>query len=331
MINLNTVLSTNTQVNNIIDTSFNDMSLFSECLSHISNINNTYRESCKAIHEEVNIDKIKKITTLFNADIKLYDTIFVYYDKIYNNFNKSLLVYSAKNTNINKYKKFYLYDGKDVSFQKNLYKFNTNTIVPTCGKLLDYNEFLEFIVIINSNKFTTEVKINKCKEALENLDKEFANFYYNNCRAKLCNTTGSIDASNFSNQLFASFRDGGEKSLIDINEVYIRDTYERFDNIKSVNLYLKKEKDNGIKEYKEIRNTLVKEFELKLDDEELDYNYKLYLKIIADKLMTLSNLYLITFSSKLDAIANSYVQDKSILSETASRYITKDKEEDYDN
>ena len=61
---------------------------------------------------------------------------------------------------------------------------------------------------------------------------------------------------------------------------------------------------------------------------------ELFLKVFTEPAISSSQeatAYFLSLSSKLDAIANSYVQDKSILSETASRYITKDKEEDYDN
>lgn len=328
MINLNNVLSTNIQKNYIIDKSFNDVSYFSEALSLLSANNNSYREFIKALYEATSTDRIKTLSNTFNFNIKVFDNIYDYNEKIYNNFNKGLLSSIGKYKSLEDNKKFFLFNAKDVNFSMELYKFDTSFIIPKCGKLLDFNNFIEFTILINSGKLSDDKKIAKCEEALADLTKKFANYYYDNCRSKLCNLPKSslLKSDDYSNGLFNSFRSGGDRVSTEINESYLRDAYKRFTDIKEVDTFIKREKDDTIKEYKEIRNTIFKEFNVNFENDDLNYKYKLYLKLVMDQLMTLSNLYLMAYSAKLDAVASYYIQDKNVLLESASRYISIKKE-----
>jgi hypothetical protein len=329
MISINNILSSSViQKDDIIDKSFNDVSYFSEALSLLSENNRIYRDFIISLHEATEENKLKTLSNTFNFNIKVFDNIYDYNEKIYNNFNKGLLTSISKYRSLEDNKKFFLFNGKDVCFNMELYKFNTSFIVPTCGKLMEFDEFVEFTILINSGKLSDEQKISKCNEALNDLNKKFANYYYDNCRAKLCNLpkTSLLKSDDYSNELFNTFRTGGDRVTIEINEAVLRDTYKRFTDIKEVDSYIKKEKDNAIKEYKEIRNTLFKEFNINFANDELNYKYKLYLKLLMDQLMTLSNLYLISYSAKLDAVASYYIQDKNVLVETAGKYISTKKE-----
>lgn len=170
-------------------------------------------------------------------------------------------------------------------------------------------------------------------EALKN---ELDNSWYDKARGQVLGTSDNIYEENYADELFEIFRDGDdEKHTFDVTTSIIADCTSAFKNYERLKSDTEKTKNRIEKEYKNISDDYEKtishvkdstyKFKYKnFDNKDLKFNggsdnnnikniLDQYAKLKAMQVQRLSNIHLLAFSAKLDALKDQEKQSVYIL------------------
>lgn len=157
--------------------------------------------------------------------------------------------------------------------------------------------------------------------------------FYDKIRAEILGGKAgtTVDASDFSKELFEIFRDGqSAKEDKEFEAADIHESWNRFSNYEKVKKETSKRKNEIEKRYKEIQKKM--EHSVKVDGEKLIYTgtkgeekiykdmgseaarkYESMIKMQANAIQEISNLHTTAFAARLDAYKDQFNQDKTIL------------------
>lgn len=255
---------------------------------------------------------------------------------MYNQFSSAMKsrIREDKKT-IDQYKKKLVnYSGKDIQLSVTRYKYSnifTDDIPNT--KIMDSykNERDQMDMLLSTTsdeakKKAIRAEFNKIKDYISSGE------CYNNARASILKTPKPIEAENYAKAIFDTYRSGGDQ-VVDyaITADQIREAAKRFYTYEKYLTSIDAEKRKVFSKYNFILEHLDKfdMFQMRglVYDEEVLREYELYVKLKADQLMHYCSLYLAAYDGKLDALANSYMQDRDILLKVCG-YITADEEKE---
>lgn len=286
---------------------------------------------------------VKKIIDKFLAFIKsLFDRFIIGLNK---------LVKSDKFLEKNK-DKFKDFDNNKHKFDFEGYKFTTDDI-PQIHAYNDYIDDLEADSEIIGKIIEHLSKDNNVTELIDDLSALVANLkdkldsdWYDDFRGKVIGSEESISDNDFSNELFAAFRNGeSDSEAIEVTKTYVDTIYTEFSNYKKKKENIEKTKRKVEQEYDKIKKSVDKFTKTKtskdpindittafntakfgdirsLSGEKADLvmnQLEKYMNTKSDQVQTMSNIHALAFASKLDAVKDQYIQNKNVLYKALSK------------
>lgn len=216
-------------------------------------------------------------------------------------------------------------------FTMNMYTYTFSSNVPVITAQASFDKIYHDIEQVA----TDSVKEDQ-KNRAEKLKKIYDDFCdgledsYDELRASVIGVTGKIYQSEYSQELFDVYRDGGHKGNTTITASIVNNSYMRFDRYDDTLKDVKKKRDEIEKEYKAVEKKLdhmksVDNKKLVLTGSSYKYTsgyeltddmsntWDLYIKAHVDKIVNMASIHALAFSAKLDALKECYRQDKTIL------------------
>ena len=225
--------------------------------------------------------------------------------------------------------------GSEHEFDIKGYKFTIKDGVPTLDPINGIEDTLSSLIgeADKTNKKSYNVKKKddlkqayiKFQEDKDKLD---------NQRAAILGESGPIDDSDWKDALFEKFRDGDrEKITITVTSSVVTESLTNFTNYDKMKSKTEKQRDNVEKAYNRIQkkfdelaekaknlagdNVSVSDFiddnASERTDEDKIFTISAFARDISNRLEEISNLHVMAFTAKLDAIKDRYHQDKSII------------------
>lgn len=226
--------------------------------------------------------------------------------------------------------------GSEHEFDIKGYKFTIKDGVPTLDPVEKIEDTLSGL-IGEADKTNNKKSYNvKDKTVLKNAYARFQEDKdkLDNVRASILREDGLIEDSDWKDALFEKFRDGDrEKITITVTSSVVTESLTNFTNYDKMKSKTEKQRDNVEKAYNRIQkkfdelaekaknlageNVSVSDF---IDDNANDradedkiFTISAFARDISNRLEEISNLHVMAFTAKLDAIKDRYHQDKSII------------------
>lgn len=290
----------------------------------------------KALAESAGDDIIinESFNDFFGAVHDIISKFLKFIKSLFDRFVNALasLVGSEKYLEKNKKKLDDFRDGDEFSI--NGYKYTFNPTVPSNSA-----------VISNSNALTYGLDISELDlDTIKGVKDERHDEICDRLRAEILGKEGTIDESDFAEELFKIFRnDELDSDSMDIKSLEVRESKKRFFEYKSTKKEIERQQKEIDKTYKEIEDNVRKFVKDKDKASNLDQfrtsiqvygtvktdgltdgdngtyakdfipAMDIFMKNRADLIQKISNIHALAFSAKLDAIKDCYKQDKAIL------------------
>ena len=212
------------------------------------------------------------------------------------------------------------YSGKDIQISVTRYEYSGlfDDSIPSL-KVFDSfrNERDQMNMILSASGDETKRQAIE-KEFTEVKDYITSGNCYNNARAAILKKDEPIEACDYAAEIFKVFRSGGDQIVeYAITPAQVKEVLKRFYSYEKYIDAIDGQKRKVFRQYNHILDNLQNYdmYQIKnlTYDEEILRQYSLYTKLKADQLKHYCSLYLNAFDGKLDAIANSYMQDRDIL------------------
>ena len=226
--------------------------------------------------------------------------------------------------------------GSEHEFDIKGYKFTIKDGVPTLDPINEIEDTLSKLIADadpNSNDKSYKIKKkNDLKQAY--IDFQEDKDKLNKERGSILGENGPIDDSDWKDALFEKFRDGDrEKITITVTSSVVTESLTNFTNYDKMKSKTEKQRDNVEKAYNRIQkkfdelaekaknlageNVSVSDFvddnASERADEDKIFTISAFARDISNHLEEISNLHVMAFTAKLDAIKDRYHQDKSII------------------
>lgn len=289
----------------------------------------------KSLNESTNNKMIlESFSDFFSNFCDIINKFIKFINRIKDKFLATIMNIAKSDSYINNNKKLFNDLTKNDEFEFDGYEYTFNPEVPSSNAVINFDNTLFDELYNNINGKVTLQSVSDAILAID-LEKD-----YNVFRAKILNREGeTISVTEFSNELFKTYRNGYSdtgKIFADIS--YIRKCLDRFSNYNNV----KKEINNQINEIERAYDRVKKEIEgiVKRNDDlsiqkfmniipsddngkdtitnmrlstEFMSQIDVYMKAKIEQIQEYSNIHLFAFNAKLDAIKNSFIQDKNVL------------------
>ena len=226
--------------------------------------------------------------------------------------------------------------GSEHEFDIKGYKFTIKDGIPTLDPINGIEDTLSKLIADadpNSNDKSYKIKKkNDLKQAY--IDFQEDKDKLNKERGSILGENGPIDDSDWKDALFEKFRDGDrEKITITVTSSVVTESLTNFTNYDKMKSKTEKQRDNVEKAYNRIQkkfdelaekaknlageNVSVSDFvddnASERADEDKIFTISAFARDISNRLEEISNLHVMAFTAKLDAIKDRYHQDKSII------------------
>ena len=227
--------------------------------------------------------------------------------------------------------------GSEHEFDIKGYKFTIKDGVPTLDPINGIEDTLSRLIAdaADPNSNDKSYKIKK-KDSLKQayIDFQEDKDKLDNVRGSILGENGPIDDSDWKDALFEKFRDGDrEKITITVTSSVVTESLTNFTNYDKMKSKTEKQRDNVEKAYNRIQkkfdelaekaknlageNVSVSDFiddnASERADEDKIFTISAFARDISNRLEEISNLHIMAFTAKLDAIKDRYHQDKSII------------------
>ena len=226
--------------------------------------------------------------------------------------------------------------GSEHEFDIKGYKFTIKDGIPTLDPINDIEDTLRnLIAVADTDPNNKSYKIKKKDELKQAyIDFQEDKDKLNKERGSILGENGPIDDSDWKDALFEKFRDGDrEKITITVTSSIVTESLTNFTNYDKMKSKTEKQRDNVEKAYNRIQkkfdelaekaknlaseNVSVSDFvddnASERADEDKIFTISAFARDISNRLEEISNLHVMAFTAKLDAIKDRYHQDKSII------------------
>lgn len=326
-------LNTNNILNENTDSRFtiNDATDFLESyfiigLDYYNEFNEAYTDISSDFYTSLNEDVSDKLV-VFNKFYNSAKKLIVDYtarmnNRVYNQFTSALShrIHSDMNAMGPYLKKLSDYSGNEIATSKVRYKYSYifDEEIPDIALFKSYaNERTELDIALKSTRGDARERVlddafTKIRDYITSGD------CYSYARAKLLKKKDTIIRSeDYATEIFKVYRSDGKEIYdpVDRSELFeIASRIKQYDRaINNVN----NQKKKVFKEYQYIIDHLqnIDMFQSRYLEysSSIQEKYEIYAKLKTDQLMHYCALYMQAFNGKLDAIANSYLQDREVL------------------
>ena len=332
--------------NNLVISSTIEESYFGNALNFITECNRELKVYQKELYVNIlesgeDYDIINESFSSFFGKIKqIIDKFLRYIKSLVDRFILNLNRFIKNDKYILKYKtELAKYDSDKHDFRFEGYNYTFSDDIPSIEAKAVFNkDFIELdfddIMKLDSPEEITAA-INKQHSKLKN---ELKTDRYDVFRQEVIGADRPIEAADFADELFMVYRDGamGKDDIVTTSK-FIHESLARFQSYKQLEASVKKTKDKIEREYNEVKKS-VENMIYRNKDKDInkllsieirgDYdgantpihlsseamtNVDLFIKSKIQEITQLSSIHALAFSYKLDAIAESYKQDKQVL------------------
>ena len=226
--------------------------------------------------------------------------------------------------------------GSEHEFDIKGYKFTIKDGIPTLDPVEKIEDTLrKLIADADTDPNNKSYKIKKKNDLKQKyIDFQEDKDKLDNERGAILGENGPIDDSDWKDALFEKFRDGDrEKITITVTSSVVTESLTNFTNYDKMKSKTEKQRDNVEKAYNRIQkkfdelaekaknlageNVSVSDFvddnASERADEDKIFTISAFVRDISNRLEEISNLHVMAFTAKLDAIKDRYHQDKSII------------------
>ncbi len=307
------------------ETDFLD-SYFNAGLEHASELSEAYADASSDLYialKEGVANSISTFTSFYSACKNIFGAYIVRLNSsMYNQFSSALKsrIREGKKALAKYRKKLTNYSGKDIELTITRYDYSNvfENDIPSLNVFESFkNERQQMDMIITASgdemkKKTITSEFEKVRDYITSGE------CYNNARAAILKADEPIEAKDYAKAIFDAYRSGGDQVVdYSITAKQIKEIAERFYTYENCIDTVDRQKKQLFRQYNYILEHLEKYdmFQMKglTYDNEVLRIYELYTKLKADQLKHYCSLYLNAYDGKLDAIANSYMQDRDIL------------------
>lgn len=340
---MNLIINENLQCSSLLEThktSGTQESYFLKTLNFLTESRKEFNEVNKNFYKAILESQSNQIVVhesfsdFFDAIKKIIDKVIEFIKSLFNKFITALNMAIKSDryliNNKDDFKKF----GANHEFKFSGYEFTFTAGVPSLSVLESFASSMNDIQVAALNKEEAPAKtVSKVKEKYDALVESLSDQWYDQARARtLCKPEkDTIGQTEYANELFLLFRgEASSKEEIDVTSTVVTLTYSRFEGSKKLETEIGRDKTRIEREYTDIKKqieTAVKRTAngtlITIDSGSEPTNLTmhkdvlgildLFIKAKANQIQELSNIHALAFAAKLDAIGDSYKQDKSLL------------------
>ena len=264
--------------------------------------------------------------------------------RLFERFLATLNKFISSDTFIKKNKDTILKFNSDCEFDMTGYNFTFEPNVPVASAITSITDdlFADLKTVSNGELSAENIKAINDRYSYDE-------DYYDDFRGKVLNRDGDkITATDFQEELFRAFRDDSlEIETITVDPAKVMDSYRRFSNFKETKKQAEREQHNIEKEYNNLKDEIKKLSNkgilnvsailgfigdvsniTKIDGQsisgisnntgyqsssELAIAFDIFAKNKADQVQRCSDIHVLAYSAKLDAIKECFKQDKALL------------------
>lgn len=281
----------------------------------------------------------------------IIDKFLKFIKSLFNKFITTLMKFVSSDKYITKHKKDFNKFKEADEFEFDGYEYSFVPNIPKSNAILEFNNNLFSDLYGDKNKQLTLVSV---RDVVRNIDFED---YYDNFRAKvLGNDTGKIYINDFSEECFKIFRSGDlDTKNMDITSIQVRQSLNRFLDYKKTKSAVERDQKNIEHDYeqvkKDMQNVVKRNGDLSVaafvnslpsdngitqvdgtNTTNMGMNLTsdfmaqidMYVKAKVDQIQECSNIHVLAFSAKLDALKECYKQDRNILYTALGRIMRTD-------
>lgn len=319
-------------------------SYFAKATTFIIETSNEYTINKKALYKAIAESQNTTIVLESFSDffVKTKQIIDKFLKFIKNLFQKFLTTIN-KMIESEEYLKCHKKDLENFKYENNFkfegFNYTFSEDIPLSDAVLEFNNFLFADLYGNQSSNLTSAGIS---DSINNIDLEndYAIF-----RAKVIGKDGKIFINNFSDELFAIYRNNSNNTeYIEVDNAYIKMVTDRFFNYKKIkgdiNFSYKKVEDSYKKVQSQVESIVNRNGDLnaqaflnrlpdqnnitQIDGRDLNISgftmsnkfmtqLDIYIKMKVDQIQEYSNIHALAFAAKLDALKECKMQDKSTL------------------
>ena len=235
-------------------------------------------------------------------------------------------------------------------FDINGYEYTFTDTVPNNAQLITLDQSIADFAAsasVGSNGKKTAKVLADLKAAYDAfIEKKNSNSYLDDIRKECIGASSNIDATDFKEELFKVYRNGDtKKSKITVTSAVCIEALSFFTGYEKLKKSTQRYSDNMERAYKEIQRKLEKVETSTVNgtndvtiEDILDNDagadkvalYDIFMKAKSAEIQEISNIHVMAFSAKLDAIQECYIQDKSILYGAFKKILAKSEAVDID-
>lgn len=315
----------------------------------------------KSISESSNYGVVLESFTDFFSIVKDIINKFLQFMKsLFKRFINRIMQLVSSDKYIKKNKKEFSKFSSDDEFEFNGYKYTFAPNIPVARAILSYDNDL-FKDLYGT---TTDLSVDSIKGIVNNLD--FDSFY-DKFRADVLGSNDKIiSLSDFSEECFKVFRDDElETDSMDIGPSEVNDALRRFLNYKEMKKKVESDQKAIEKSYNQVKTEVEEIIKLngnrdlgvflnkmpkdnsisKVNGHNVSNNQDdnmgvimtsdfmaqldIYIKAKADQIQECSNIHVLAYSAKLDAMKECFIQDRNLLYTALSRILKNHKDGNY--
>ena len=228
-------------------------------------------------------------------------------------------------------------------FDINGFTYTFTDAIPSTDVLMSLNQSIsDFSIEANGSKGSAK-SIEKLKAAYDSYtEKKNSNSHLDYVRKQCIGSSSNIDESDFKDELFKVYRNGDlTKTKITVTAAVVTEALAFFTNYDKLKQQTQRYSDNVEKLYKEIQKKLdkvqitsvngadqvsIEDFVDKDTSTDKIALYDLFMKAKSQEIKEVSDLHVMAFSSKLDAINEDFIQSKTIAYGAFKKILAKNEE-----
>ena len=292
----------------------------------------------KSLNEATNERAVLESFSDFFAGVKqVIDKFIKFLKKLVDRFMVSIMKMVKSDNYIKKHKDLFSKIERDMEFEFKGFEYTFSPMIPSPSAALDYNNSL-FDDLYGDEKRQLTAQSVKSSVVAMDLEKD-----YNEFRARVIGKDGdSIYISEFSQELYKVYRNGdSDTSNVTADAAYIRKCLNRFLDYTKIQKEVTHQRDEIIKAYEKVQKQVedITRRNTDLDKQaflsrlpinsnitdiettaggtmmaaELMTQIDVYVRAKVDQIQEYSNIHLLSFGAKLDAMKECLNQDRNVL------------------
>ena len=316
---------------------FQTLSFISECRSDVDAANKVFYKSLlesgnnHIVINESFSDFFQSIKNVIRKVIEFVKSIFKRFLTKLNSLIKREKYLKNHKDDFNKFssKNEFTFDG---------FTFTFLPTIPAVNTLTDYSKSIEDINVSGYAKGEDAKQTLKAK--YETFIRDLDDHIYDEIRAQCIGSDSKyIYETEYAKELFCIFRDDqSTKEPIEVTASKVSEYYSRFTNFDKLEKEIKKDRDRIEKEYEKLKKQVDAAVKKTADgssmtvddvngvagnpfvaDKDMVAILDLFVKAKANQIQNISNIHLLAFGAKLDAIKDCFNQDKTVLYRALSK------------